>query len=251
MRVSVELAARSGRQAVMRGDVVVVIDVLRCTSSIITALHNGAWCVLPVRTVNEARRIYRENPGYILAGERGGLKPRGFTLGNSPRAFTKDRVEGSTIVMTTTSGTRALTNVRGSRWVLIGALLNARAVAEAAYRASAEEGRGISLVLAGTRGQFSLEDFLGAGAIVDGLPPTSRDCSDAAAAAYLAFTATRDSLTTTLQGGVHGKTLQRLGLGDDVVFCSRLNHYAVVPRLWDTTIQLPDSDGGSEEAPRS
>lgn len=251
MRVSMELAARSAGQAVARGDVVIVIDVLRCTSSIITALHNGARCVLPVRTVNEARRIYRENPGYVLAGERGGLKPRGFTLGNSPRAFTTDRVEGKTIVMTTTSGTRALANVRESRWVLIGALLNVTAVAEAAFRLSAKEGCGISLVLAGTRGRFSLEDFLGAGAIIDALPVAPGDCSDAAAAASLAFTSARDSLTATLQEGVHGKTLQRLGLGDDVVFCSHLNHYPVVPHLRENTILLSDASRRGVEAPSS
>jgi len=242
MQVSMELAARSAGQAVVRGDIIVVIDVLRCTSSIITALHNGAKCVLPVRTVSEARRISRENPEYILAGERGGLKPRGFTLGNSPRAFTKDQVEGKAIVMTTTSGTRALANARDSRWVLIGALLNAAAVAEAAARLSAKEGRGISLVLAGTQGQFSLEDFLGAGAIIDALPEALRDCSDAAAAASLAFTGARKSLTATLQEGVHGKTLQRLCLGDDVVFCSRLNQYPVVPQLRENTILLPDAE---------
>jgi 2-phosphosulfolactate phosphatase len=242
MRVSAELVARSAGQAVERGDVVVVIDILRCTSSIITALFNGATRVLPVRTVTEARSIYKENPLYILAGERRGLKPKGFTLGNSPRAFTRDRVDGKTIVMTTTSGTLALSNVRESPWVLIGALLNAKYVAEAAFKLSAKESRGISLVLAGSRGRFSLEDFLGAGAVIDGLPQASMDCSDAAYAAFLAFTSAKDSLSTTLQGSVHGKTLQRLGLGEDVVFCSHLNQYRMVPQLRDNAVVPLDDD---------
>ena len=236
MRVSLELFAKNAGRAVERGDVVVVVDVLRCTSSIITALIHGAKSVLPVRTVKEARNIYKENPNYILAGERKGLKPKGFTVGNSPRAFTKDLVEGKDIVITTTSGTMALTKVMGSKWVLIGALLNAKYVAEAAFRLSEKENRGISLVLSGSRGRFSLEDFIGAGAIIDGFPKVSMDRADAAFAAFLAFNNVKNSLTATLQEGDHGKTLQRLGLGKDVIFCSQLNRYKIVPNLKDNTI---------------
>ena len=236
MRVSLELVAKSAGRAVERGDVVVVVDVLRCTSSIITALIHGAKSVLPVRTVKEARKIYKDNPHYILAGERKGLKPKGFTLGNSPRAFTKDLVEGKDIVITTTSGTLALSNVMGSRWVLIGALLNAKCVAEAAFMLSEKEDSGISLVLSGSRGRFSLEDFIGAGAIINGFPKVRMERADAAYAAFLAFNNAKDSLTTTLQEGVHGKNLQRLGFGKDVIFCSQLNRYQMVPHLKDNVI---------------
>ncbi len=236
MRVSLELFAKNAGRAVERGDVIVVVDVLRCTSSIITALVHGAKSVLPVRTVKEARNIYKKNPNYILAGERKGLKPKGFTLGNSPRGFTKDLVEGKDIVITTTSGTMALTKVMGSKWVLIGALLNAKYVAEAAFRLSEKEDRGISLVLSGSRGRFSFEDFIGAGAIIDGFPKVRMDRADATFAAFLAFNNVKNSLTTTLQEGEHGKTLQRLGLGKDVIFCSQLNRYKIVPNLKDNTI---------------
>jgi 2-phosphosulfolactate phosphatase len=240
--VSLELVAKSGVRAVERGDIVVVIDVLRCTSSIITALIHGAKSVLPVRTVKEARKIYKDNPNYILTGERKGLKPKGFTLGNSPQSFTKDLVEGKNIVITTTSGTLALTNVLGSRWVLIGALLNAKYVAEATFKLSEKEERDISLVLSGSRGKFSLEDFLGAGAIIDSLPKVQMERADAAYAAFLAFNYAKESLTTTLQDGVHGKNLQRLGFGKDVVFCSQLNRYQIVPHFKDNVIVPLDSD---------
>ena len=236
MRVSLELVAKNAGSAVERGDVVVVVDVLRCTSSIITALIHGAKSVLPVRTVKKARKIYEDNPRYILAGERQGLKPKGFTLGNSPLSFTKDLVEGKDIVITTTSGTMALTKVMGSKWVLIGALLNAKCVAEAAFMLSEKEDRGISLVLSGSRGRFSLEDFIGAGAIIDGFPKVRMERADGAYAAFLAFNNAKNSLTTTLQDGDHGKTLHRLGLGKDVIFCSQLNRYKIVPRLKHNTI---------------
>jgi 2-phosphosulfolactate phosphatase len=236
MRVSLELVAKSAGMAVERGDVVVVVDVLRCTSSIITALMHGAKSVQPVRTVKEARKIYKDNPNYILAGERKGLKPKGFTLGNSPRAFTKNLVKGKDIVITTTSGTLALSNVMESRWVLIGALLNAKYVAEAAFMLSEKEDVGISLVLSGSRGRFSLEDFIGAGAIIDGFPKMRMKRADAAYAAFLAFNNAKDSLTATLQEGFNGKNLQHLGLGKDVVFCSQLNRYQIVPHLKDNAI---------------
>ena len=236
MHVSLELVAKSAGRAVERGDVIVVIDVLRCTSSIITALTHGAKSVRPVKTVKEARQIYKDNPNYILAGERKGLKPKGFTLGNSPRGFTQDLVEGKNIIITTTSGTLALSNAMGSRWVLIGAMLNAKYVAEAAFTLSEKEDRGISLVLSGSRGRFSLEDFLGAGAIIDGLPKARMECADAAYAAFLAFSNAKDSLTTTLQESVHGKNLQHLGFGKDVVFCSQLNRFQIVPHLKDNAI---------------
>ena len=234
--MNLELVAKNGGSAVERGDVVIVVDVFRCTSSIITALTHGAKSVLPVRTVKKARKIYEDNPHYILAGERQGLKPKGFTLGNSPRSFTKDVVEGKDIVITTTSGTMALTNVMGSKWVLIGALLNAKCVAEVAFTLSEKEDRGISLVLSGSRGRFSLEDFIGGGAIIDCFPKVKMECADAAYAAFLAFNNAKDSLTATLQDGVHGKNLQRLGLGKDVIFCSQLNKYKIVPHLKDDTI---------------
>jgi 2-phosphosulfolactate phosphatase len=242
MRLSLELVAKNGENAVERGDVVVVIDVLRCTSSIITALAHGAKSIIPVRTVKEARKIYRDNPNYILAGERKGLKPKGFTLGNSPLAFTKNLVEGKKIVITTTSGTVALSNVKGSRWVLIGAMLNAKYVAEAAYMLSEKEDRGISLVLSGSRGTFSLEDFLGAGAIIDTLPKVQIERDDAAYAAFLAFNNAKDSLIATLQDGVHGRNLQRLGFGKDVVFCSQLNRYKIVPHLKNNEIAPIDNE---------
>jgi len=231
VRVYLELVARDAGRAIKRGDVVVVVDVLRCTSSIITALANGARRVLPLRTVEEARRIHEDNPSYILAGERRGVKPEGFALGNSPLAFTEERVSGRDIILTTTSGTETLLRARGGRYVLVGALLNARFVAEIAFEIAEKEGCGISLVLSGKRGSFSLEDFLGAGAIIEGLPKGGIEYSDAAYASSLVFKKARGSLTTIIQRGNHAKALKSLGFEKDVVFCSQLNKYKIVPIL--------------------
>jgi len=229
--VNLELVAREAKKTVGSGNVIIVIDVLRCTSSIITALANGARSILPVRTLREARQLHQEHPNYILAGERGGLKPIGFTLGNSPLGFKPEIVSEKNIIVTTTSGTAAISRVMEGRHVLLGALLNAKFVAEEAYTMGKREGLGISLALSGKKGGFSLEDFLGAGAIIESLPARRIECSDAAYASFLVFTAAKGSLTTTIQQGNHARILQNLGLEKDVVFCSQLNQYNVIPRL--------------------
>ena len=103
----------------------VVFDVLRATSSIITGLASGMEAIIPVRTVEEARARKLKDPDLLLAGERGGLPPEGFDLGNSPEEF--EKLSGRRVVMTTTNGTAAIESVRSASKVLIGALLNIEA----------------------------------------------------------------------------------------------------------------------------
>jgi hypothetical protein len=100
----------------------VVFDVLRATSSIITGLASGVEAIIPVRTVEEAREWKLKDPDLLLAGERGGLPPKGFDLGNSPEEF--EKLKGRRVVMTTTNGTAAIQSVQKASKVLIGALLN-------------------------------------------------------------------------------------------------------------------------------
>src|ERR1044072_1526769 len=116
--------------------VCVVFDILRATTSMITALANGAESIIPVEQIGEALEVRRQRPNVLLAGERDGVRIRGnlaggveFDLGNSPREFTAEKVQGKTIVMTTTNGTRALRACAAARTVLIGSFLNLRATA--------------------------------------------------------------------------------------------------------------------------
>ncbi|MBS7654517.1 2-phosphosulfolactate phosphatase, partial [Candidatus Bathyarchaeota archaeon] len=109
IKVNIEFLAKDSEKAAKRGDLIIIIDALRCCSSIVTALANGAEAIIPVKTLREAYRIHARNPKYLLAGERGGLKPRGFDLGNSPLEYTSERVHGKIILLTTTSGTTAIT----------------------------------------------------------------------------------------------------------------------------------------------
>jgi len=151
--------------------VCVVFDVLRATSSMMTALSNGAESVIPVSEIPEALAFREKNPGVLLAGERDGLRIRAaqsggvdFDLGNSPREFTPGKVRGKTIVMTTSNGTLALQACSGARKILIGSFLNLRPVADWIIE---QQPPHLILVCSGTGEQAALEDTLAAGALCE------------------------------------------------------------------------------------
>jgi len=231
-----EFVAKDAVKAVKRRDVIVVIDALRCCSTIVTALANGATCVIPVKTILEARRLKKKYPEFVIAGERKGLKPKGFTLGNSPLEFSPRNVGGRGIILTTTSGTKAIFLSEKGKWVLIGAFLNARAIAEASLTIAEKEKTGISLVLAGKEGQFSLEDFLCGGAIAESFSTGRVKLSDAVVAALLSFKGAHGSLNKVIQQGSHAQYLEKKSFENDVEFCSKMNIFNIVPFLEEERI---------------
>ena len=216
--------------AIDREDVIIIIDVLRCSSSIIVALAKGVIGVLPVSTVKDAIEIKKNNPHFILAGERKGIAPQGFDYGNSPAAFLEAKLTGTHLILTTTNGTASIYHAREAEHILIGAFLNAEIVAETAYKLATKKGRGITLVLSGRHGSFSLEDFLGAGAIAEYFPEDS-SVSDATQAAILAFRQGKRNLCHTIKQGSHARYLIELGLEKDVNICSQVNRYPIIPYL--------------------
>ncbi|MEM2401584.1 MAG: 2-phosphosulfolactate phosphatase [Candidatus Bathyarchaeia archaeon] len=246
INVDVEFLARDAARAARRGDLVIVIDVLRCSSTIVTALANGAKAIIPVKTLKEARRERLNKPDYILAGERGGLKPRGFDLGNSPLEYTSERISGKVIVLTTTSGTRALIYSRGARWILVGSLLNAEAVAKAAYSIARSEDIGVTIVQSGTNGRFSLEDFICAGAIVSKLPEGNIKLSDSAQASLLAFRYAKNNLRAILMESAHSRRLIDLGFSRDIEFSCQMDYFRVVPIYDGNVIVRGDFRAGLE-----
>jgi 2-phosphosulfolactate phosphatase len=159
------------RQRDLSKSVCVVFDILRATSSMITALANGAGAVIPVNDIPEALAIRLRRPEVLLAGERDGLRIGSaltggieFDLGNSPREFTRGRVAGRTLVMTTTNGTRALQASSGAGRVLAGSFLNLAAVHR--FLAAEQPGQ-LILICSGTHEEASYEDTLAAGALAD------------------------------------------------------------------------------------
>lgn len=218
--------------------VCVVVDVLRASSSLVVLLERGVEEVLLAGSIGEARRLARDRPHYLLCGERGGLPPRGFHHGNSPVEFAGLELDGRRAILCTSNGTRALARVAAAPLVLVGALLNATAVGRAAAEAAVAQGLGIAVVCSGDEGgtTFSLEDALGAGAIVDAVVGLGREAprlglSDGALAALTLYRAHQGQEQAALRAGSHARGLEALGLGQDLSFCARRDAFATVPYL--------------------
>ena len=229
------------RQGACAGGIAVVIDVLRASTTIVTALANGAPRVRPVLTVEQAR-VDAAALGAMLGGERGGLKIEGFDLGNSPREYSPDRVGGRSIVITTTNGTAALNACAGAIDVLIGAVVNRSAVAAAAHALAMKHGGcDVHLVCAGTNGMVTEEDLLGAGAILDaaariGVPEDTLDGpSQAALSGYRSIVAGRPdasaSLASAFSTSAGGRNLIDIGMESDLPVSAAIDSFAIVPRL--------------------
>ena len=155
--------------------VCVVFDILRATSTMVSALANGATSIIPVAEIPEALEIRHQQPAVLLAGERDGMRIRAFQtggidfdLGNSPREYLRERVDGRTIVLTTTNGTRALRACASAKNTLVGSFLNLRSVANWIRDQLPAH---LLLVCGGTQEQAALEDTLAAGALCEKIWP--------------------------------------------------------------------------------
>ena len=226
----------------LRGATCVVFDVLRATSTLLTAFAHGARRIHPVRTVEAARELRSTHlPDALLGGERQGARIDGFDLGNSPLEYTADRVGGRDIVMTTTNGTRALQACAGADAVHAGALLNLDALAAALNRADPPP-RTLLLVCAGTGEHFALEDGWAAAALLARLhadPPAS-DAGQLLAAWYRAA---GDSPLGTLQASRNGRHLAEIGQAGDVEYCAQVARLDVLATMQAGVLQRVATDG--------
>ncbi|MBI2875193.1 MAG: 2-phosphosulfolactate phosphatase [Firmicutes bacterium] len=256
MKIDATITAQSIPQGALEGRTAVVIDVLRATSTITTALASGCHAVFPVLTIKEARETVELLAGGrgagasavrggtagrrgacgthspLLGGERLARRIEGFDLGNSPSEYTPEAVSGRVIIHTTTNGTRALRAAAGSTRVLAGCFLNAEAVAGAA----AGFGEDVLLACAGTRGCFSADDTACAGLIAGlilELFPGRVVLSSTVEVALELYRSRRGRLIELLGEIRSGGYLKELGLYEDIEFCSRINHFQVVPILND------------------
>src|SRR6185369_3548122 len=214
----------------------VVFDVLRATSTMVTALANGAAGLIPVAEIPEALALRKSHPSLLLAGERNGLRISAelsggipFDLGNSPREFTRERVSGRTIATTTTNGTRALRACLVARSVLVGSFLNMEA-----KTASLHSEQDILLVCSGTFEQLAYEDVLGAGAVCDllGGAETAGRLSDSARISLEIYRLARTNLETALGTARNGRRLlEQPELRGDVAFCAQRDLFPLVATL--------------------
>jgi len=233
-----ELPALARRD--LRDTACVVFDVLRATSTIVTALHNGARAVVPVAEIADALELRRQHPDVLLGGERDGLKIHAgqtggidFDLGNSPREYTPEKVAGRTIVSTTTNGTRALRACAGAQTVMAASFLNlsvtARFVRELELAA-------LVLVCAGTRENMALEDVFAAGALCDLLiqwdVAAGRAKTDSAETALTAWRKAKSDLPAAAAEAENARRLlANAELRDDVAFCLQPDKCPVIARM--------------------
>lgn len=224
------------------GDVCIVIDALRATSTLATMFASGLRAVLVVGSLAEARREAAKRRGWLLCGEKRSLPPRGFDYGNSPIEFSRLDLRGQSAVFTTTNGTRALMRAAGCHAVFAGSMLNLSAVARAAEREVARNRAGLLIQCAGDFGgrAFDLEDAFCAGAIVDLLARERQtvEVNDEAQAALRLYQSYDGSAIDAFRQGHHGIGLTRVGLGEDVDFCAQRDVYRVVPKLARTRAGL-------------
>jgi 2-phosphosulfolactate phosphatase len=248
-----ELPALAKRD--LRDATCIVFDVLRATSTFVTALHNGAKAIVPVSEIAEALALRQKQPDILLGGERDGVRIRAgqtggidFDLGNSPREYTPEKVRGKTIVSTTTNGTRALRACTGAQTVLAASFLNLTATAKFIQKLRPAE---VLLVCAGTRENIATEDVLAAGALGEllsdhfGIPdaplapslsPFGRGegvrLNDSAETALSAWQKAKSNLLEAVSEAENARRLLAIPeLRDDVAFCLRLDVYNLVAGL--------------------
>lgn len=229
--------------------VVVVIDQLRASSTIVAALAAGASGVVPCLTPDDARAARTRLGGAtLLGGERHGTLIDGFDLANSPSEYTPERVGERVIAFTTTNGTRALLHASNAACVLIGCLNNRAAVASAALAIAAQRTLPIHLLCAGTGGVVCLDDALAAGAIAHAIRESdpSRACDDTSMLVHHAFEyAHQRDLLAAMQASLGGSNLVAIGRAADVASCTRVDVTPVVPILDRATGMLTRWHGAS------
>lgn len=200
--------------------VCIVLDIFRASSTITTALNNGCIAIKPVAEIATARTEKAQDGSILLAGERQSIKIEGFDFGNSPLEFTAKQVQGRKLVMNTSNGTKAILSCATAYRVLIGAFINAMSTIEHACSLQ----RDITIVCAGTGGEFSIEDSLCAGYMVKLLNELT-DCSlsDRAYAAMLMYAGAANELKAHAGRSTNGARLYDIGLSADVEYCLNLN----------------------------
>lgn len=239
MRIDVLFGVQHLTPQDVQGRVVAVIDVLRASTTIAVALANGARAVIPFESSEDAimRSKQMERGAFLLAGERRMLKMEGFDLGNSPREHTAESVEGKTVLLTTTNGTKALLSVQGARDVVVASYVNLTGVTTM-LRAALRGGADITLVCAGQDRQLALEDAACAGRYVHNVSKrlADLDMNDAALAASLIDRKYGDNLLRLFNTAAHGRALAAAGFEEDLAACAAVDSFPVIPIYQDRLI---------------
>lgn len=225
MKVDIIISADDIKREKIMDKSVVVIDMLRATSVIVTAINNGCRKVIPVVSIEEALNMAdKDKLGHILGGERKALKIEGFDCSNSPLEYTSEMVKDKIIIITTSNGTRAIKGSEGARNILIGAVINAAAIAKKLI----ELNNDIVIVNAGTYGEFSIDDFLCSGYIIECLvKDVDVELTDIAKTAHYLYK--KNPNLEFIENASHFKRIKELNLEQDLIYCCKKDIIDIVP----------------------
>lgn len=216
----------------VRNKTVVVADILRATSCMVTGFAHGVKSIKPYADLESCRNS--KTSDIYIAGERNGEKVEGFDLGNSPFEYMAPELYGKVIHMTTTNGTQAIERSKESARVFIGAFLNLSALAAAVQ----QENRDVLIVCAGWKGKVNLEDTLFAGALAHLLKSHFNFACDAPLLAEALYLQSKNDLTEAVSHASHARRLNRLNIFKDISFCLTADQYAVVPYLENGILRI-------------
>jgi 2-phosphosulfolactate phosphatase len=216
----------------LNSKIVVIIDVLRATSTINTALDNGVKEVIPVSTVEEG--LEYKAKGYIVGAERNGKKYEGFDYGNSPFEYMSEEVKGKSVVLTTSNGTRALKMSQGADEIITASFLNINAV----IKYLKNQPNDILLFCSGWKDRFSLEDTMCAGAIADGLKNDTVTHADSTFAAIHLFKSFEGDLLGAIKQSNHYHRLAKNGVTKDIEYCVSKDKTTTIPKWNGKTLVL-------------
>ncbi len=214
----------------LKGKNVIIIDVLRATSVITTALANGAKKVMTSPSIKEALARKAANPNLILGGERNAIKIKGFDLGNSPLEYTRERVADKTILLSSTNGTQAVKKALGAKKIIAASFLNLNVVVEYLEKLNED----LNVICSGTNGEFSLDDGLCVGLILYELrKKITVSTDDFGELLTLPFIKDSFSIKNLLSNAYHVNFLNSKGFSTDVDYCLDINVLEIIP-IWES-----------------
>ena len=218
----------------VKGQAVVVVDILRATSCMTTALASGVEAIAAFAKLDDCLAMKAE--GYYTAGERDGKKVDGFDLGNSPFEYQDPKLKGQRIAFTTTNGTQAIVKSLGAAEIVIGSFLNISAVADHLNTLP----NNVLIVCAGWKGKFNLEDTLFAGALIEKLKAVLKPACDSPLAAQHLYNASKNNLLEFLGNSSHVQRLAKLNIKKDIEFCLTHDVYTAVPTLQGNLLKVKE-----------
>jgi 2-phosphosulfolactate phosphatase len=244
MRIDFHFTPGQVDEIALRDKTVVVIDVLRSSTTIAAALSNGAREIIPVASLERAVNVsVGQGDSMLRGGERNGKMIEGFALGNSPREYTEDRVKGKGILFTTTNGTLAIEKSRFAKGLVVCGFVN---MSRVVTWISELEGD-VVVLCSGRNGMFSLEDTVCAGMLLRNVVDKGVDVelSDGANAAISLFKSFGRNLLKMLKGSEHGRYLISIGFEDDLPVCAAVDTIPVLPQLVGNVIRIDPSQASA------